>query len=78
MGHSIGLMSFPSDGGDDFQVKPYSKHFQQMMDMVSSLHITGYGLKGHTLVKNRNLHVFMAYGGSSSSQDYHSRLHQQP
>jgi len=34
MSDTLGHVSFPRDDSSDFQVKPYSKHLQQLMDMV--------------------------------------------
>jgi len=34
MGESVGILSFPSNEGEEYQVKPYSKQLQQKMDMV--------------------------------------------
>jgi len=33
MGDSIGLLSFSTDPNQDYQVKPYSKHLQSLIDM---------------------------------------------
>ena len=37
MGDSIGLLSFSTDPNQDYQVKPYSKHLQSLIDMVSHI-----------------------------------------
>lgn len=36
MGDSTGLLTFPTDKNEDFQLKPYSKYLQNVIDEVSS------------------------------------------
>ncbi|KAF6024681.1 hypothetical protein EB796_017003 [Bugula neritina] len=55
MGESVGILSFPSNEGEEYQVKPYSKQLQQKMDMEAQQMIANAYKKAEQLIlTNRN------------------------